>query len=79
MSKYALRIPDSLFEAARQLAVKENTSINQLFVVAIAEKISAIQTEDLLKKRAAMADDEGYENVLGKIPSNEVIEGDEIS
>ena len=35
MSRYALRLPDSLFEAAKALAEQEHTSLNQLCVTAI--------------------------------------------
>jgi len=38
MSHYALRLPDSLKEAARRLAAEDGSTINQLFVTAIAEK-----------------------------------------
>ena len=40
MSQYALRLPDSLMEAARKVAKRDSTSLNQLFLTAIAEKIS---------------------------------------
>jgi hypothetical protein len=38
MSHYALRLPDSLKEAARRLAAEDGCTMNQLFVTAIAEK-----------------------------------------
>ncbi len=45
MANYALRIPDSLMAYARQVADEEQVSINQFFVTAIAEKVSALKTE----------------------------------
>lgn len=45
MASYALRIPDSLMAYARQVALEEQVSINQFFVTAIAEKVSALKTE----------------------------------
>jgi hypothetical protein len=45
MSNFALRLPDSLFERARILAERDNCSLNQLFAVAIAEKIATIDAE----------------------------------
>ena len=50
MSNYALRVPDSLFEVARKLAEADQTSMNQFFVTAIAEKISALETERFFKE-----------------------------
>lgn len=78
MSQYALRLPNSLFEHAKNLAKKEQASLNQLFVTAIAEKISALETEDLLLARAKLADKKSYEKILKKIKKKPPIIGDEI-
>lgn len=53
MSKYALRIPDSLAGYAKELAREDNVSLNQFFVVAIAEKVSALKTAAFFQERAA--------------------------
>ncbi len=78
MSQYALRLPDSLFEHAKILAEKENTSLNQLFITAIAEKISAIETEDLLSARANSADENAYLEALKRVKKGSLQAGDEI-
>lgn len=67
MSQYALRVPDSLFEAARKLAEQDNTSMNQFFVTAIAEKISALHTANLLRERALNGDLEHYHSILDRV------------
>ena len=71
MSNYALRVPDFLMKTARCIAKKEKTSVNQLFVTAIAEKLSALQTEELLQERAALASSEAYFEALSKVSSRE--------
>ncbi len=78
MSQYALRLPESLFKHAKLLAEKENTSINQLFVTAIAEKISVLETVDLLSERAKSADQASYLKALSKVKSRKLQKGDEI-
>jgi hypothetical protein len=35
---YALRLPESLKQAAKRIAAADDTTLNQFFVVAIAEK-----------------------------------------
>ena len=55
MSHYALRLPDSLKSAAKRLAAADDTTMNPLFVVAIAEKISTLETATFFEKRAAVA------------------------
>lgn len=53
MSQYALRLPESLKQAAKRIAAADDTTMNQFFVVAIAEKISAMETAEFFEKRGA--------------------------
>jgi len=78
MSQYALRLPDSLLEMARKSAKREHASMNQLFVSAIAEKLSALETENILRERAALADETAARDVLSRIHHAQVRPGDEI-
>jgi len=48
MSTISLRLPESLHKQVRKLAAKESVSINQLVTLALAEKISALLTEEYL-------------------------------
>ncbi len=68
MSNYALRVPDSLFEAARKLAEEDQTSMNQFFITAIAEKVSALETERFFKERGKGASRTNYLEVLDRVP-----------
>jgi len=77
MSQYALRLPDSLFDYAKKIAKKDHTSLNQLFVTAIAEKLSALGTEELLAARAKLVDEKAYYAVLGKVANVPPEKGDE--
>ena len=51
----AIVLPDSLFERACILAERDNCSLNQLFAVAIAEKIATIDAEAFFAERTARA------------------------
>ncbi len=55
MSSYALRLPESLKAASKRIAAADDTTMNQFFVVAIAEKISAMETADFFQRRSAGA------------------------
>ncbi len=68
MSTISLRLPESLHKKARELAKKENTSINQLVSSALAEKISALMTEEYIEQRAKRASKEKFKKVLNKVP-----------
>lgn len=79
MSNYALRVPDSLLNAARRLAETDNTSMNQFFVTAIAEKVSAMETAKFFAQRGANADVEAYLSILEQAPDAMPSAGDEIA
>jgi len=55
-SNFALRLQASLLEEARRLAEAEGVALNQFINVAVAEKLSALRTEDYFAARAARAD-----------------------
>jgi hypothetical protein len=78
MSTISLRLPDSLHETARKLAEKENISINQLITLALAEKISALMTEDYLDERAKRGDRNKFLDAMAKVPDVEPDEQDRL-
>ena len=49
MSTFALRLPDSLYAHAKLLAEQDQASLNQFITVAVAEKVSALQTADFFR------------------------------
>jgi hypothetical protein len=53
--KVPLRLQPSLLEEARKLAELEGVALNQLINVAVAEKLSALRTDDYFSQRAARA------------------------
>ncbi|MBI9072910.1 MAG: toxin-antitoxin system HicB family antitoxin [Melioribacteraceae bacterium] len=67
MSTISLRLPNSLHKKAKDLAKKENTSINQLVSSALAEKISALSTEEYLENRAKKASKKKFNDALNKV------------
>jgi hypothetical protein len=78
MSKYALRLPDSLYEAARRLARADGISLNQFIATAVAEKVSALDTADYLARRGQDADLDAYRRVLERVPDATPVVGDEL-
>jgi len=67
MSTISLRLPESLHKKARDLAKKENTSINQLVSSALAEKVSALMTEEYIVMRANRASKTKFVKALSKV------------
>ncbi|MFL6235390.1 MAG: YlcI/YnfO family protein [Thermoanaerobaculia bacterium] len=77
MSTLSLRLPDSLHKQIRELAQQDGISINQFISTAVAEKLSALMTEDYLEKRAQRGSREKFLSVLAKVPDVPPEPGDE--
>jgi hypothetical protein len=54
-SNVSLRLQPSLLDEARRVAQSEGVALNQLINVAVAEKLSALRTDDYFRERAARA------------------------
>lgn len=78
MSALSLRLPDSIHRHIKEIAQREGISINQFIASAVAEKISAIATEDYLQQRAEKADKEAFKAILAKVPKRKPILDDEL-
>lgn len=76
MSNYALRLPESLEQAAKRIAASDDTTMSQFFVVAIAEKISAMETAQFLEKRAASASAPDAQAAWDKVGNKAPVTGD---
>ena len=79
MSQYALRLPESLKAAAKRIAAQDDTTMNQFFVVAIAEKISAMETAAFFENRGALADAKAAQKAWDKVASAAPVAGDDWS
>jgi hypothetical protein len=79
-SNFALRLQPSLLEEARKAAEAEGVALNQLINVAVAEKLSALRTEDYFRERGERADPQAALAILRRSGlGNPPVEGDEIS
>lgn len=50
-SNVALRLQESLLEEARRVSETEGVALNQFINVAVAEKLSALRTEEFFRER----------------------------
>ena len=67
MSPITLRLPDSLHQHAKQLAAQDDTSLNQFIVTAVAEKISALNTEAFFQERTRLSSQDKAVAALAKV------------
>lgn len=78
MGALNLRLPESLHRKLAELAEREGISINQLINSAVAEKMSALMTEEYLAARAKRGARRKFEAVLAKVPDVEPEAGDRV-
>ena len=79
MANYALRVPESLLNYARQVAGEERVSMNQFFVTAIAEKVSALKTQAFFKARHEAGNLKNFDEWLTRSPGVTPVAGDELA
>ena len=66
IATFPLRLPVSLKTALETITDRDGTSINQFLVVAAAEKIAAMQTEEFFLTRRTRADREAFRRILNR-------------
>ncbi len=78
-SNFALRLQPSLMEEVRKAAEKEGVALNQLINVAVAEKVSALRTEEYFRERSLRANRTETLQILARAGrNNELVSGDEL-
>lgn len=78
-SNVALRLQESLLEEARRVSETEGVALNQFINVAVAEKLSALRTEEYLSERRLRGDVAKAKRILKRAGrGNPPIAGDEI-
>jgi hypothetical protein len=78
MSTLTVRLPKSLHAKIKELAQAEGISMNQCLVIAAAEKMSALVTEDYLSREAQQGKRADFEKVLKAVPHTEPEEHDRL-
>jgi predicted transcriptional regulator len=78
MTALSLRLPESLHRKLAEVAASEGISINQLITTAVAEKMSALMTEQYLGQRAARGSRERFEIALSRVAERPPDENDHV-
>jgi hypothetical protein len=78
-SNVALRLQTSLLDEARRVSEGEGVALNQFINVAVAEKLSALRTEEYFRGRAQRGNLIKAKQLLERAGRNKpVVPGDEI-
>ena len=78
-SNVAQRLQESLLSEAKKVAETEGVALNQFINVAVAEKLSALRTEDFFRERAARGNVAAAKRILRRAgKGNPAVPGGEI-
>lgn len=78
-SNVALRLQASLLDEARKVSETEGVALNQFINVAVAEKLSALRTEEYFRERSGRADLAKAKRILKRAgKGNPPVPGDEV-
>lgn len=77
MIAMTIRLPNSVHQKIKELAERDQISVNQFIASAAAEKMASVLTLDYLKAEAASGNRGAFERFLGLVPDAPAVEGDE--
>jgi hypothetical protein len=77
-ASFPLRLPRSLKEGAERLASRDGVSLNQFIALAVAEKLSALETADFFETRAKRANMDRFWALLNRPGGEPPRQGDEL-
>jgi hypothetical protein len=75
---YPLRLPRFLQEAVAKVAQREGTAIDQFIAVAVAEKLSALDTQSFFEERRQEADFAAFDRIMSRSSGEPSRPGDEM-
>jgi len=78
MTAINVRLPQSIHKMAKEISKKDHVSLNQFVTSAIAEKISALMTEEYLQERANRGSRQKFLRALAKVPDKEPSQEDRL-
>lgn len=68
MSALTVRLPHSIHSKIRELAARDDVSVNQFIASAAAEKVASMLTLEYLREQAASGRREDFDRFLGAVP-----------
>ena len=79
MTALTVRLPSSVHQKVKELALRDEISVNQFIAAAVSEKMASVMTLDYLKLEAANGSRSDFDYFLSLVPNVPAMEGDEMS
>lgn len=77
MTALTVRLPNSVHQKVRELAERDEISVNQFIAAAVSEKMASVLTLDYLKAEAAKGDRKDFDHYLKMVSNTPAGSGDE--
>ena len=78
MTALTIRLPNSVHQKIKELAARDDVSVNQFIASAAAEKMASIMTLNYLKSEASNASRSDFEQYLNLVPDVPAQMGDKL-
>lgn len=76
MTAITIRLPNSVHQKIKELAARDDVSVNQFIASAASEKMASVLTLDFLKAEAAKGKRSDFDHYLSMVPDVPAQEGD---
>ena len=77
MTALTIRLPNSVHQKIKELAARDDVSVNQFIASAASEKMASVLTLDFLKSEAVKGKRSDFEHYLSMVPDTPAQAGDE--
>ena len=78
MKTLEAQVPDILVEEVKELAAKQNATVDQIVSLALAAQVSAWRTRESIASRAKRVDWQKVDDILARVPDMPPQPGDEL-
>ena len=78
MTALTVRLPNSVHQKVKELALRDEISVNQFIAAAVSEKMALVMTLDYLESEAAHANRGDFDRFMNAIPNAPVAKGDDL-
>lgn len=77
MTALTVRLPNSVHQKVKELALRDEISVNQFIAAAVSEKMASVMTLDYLKSEAAKGSRTEFDRFMSMVPNAAPLSGDE--
>jgi predicted DNA-binding ribbon-helix-helix protein len=78
LAALTIRLPNSVHQKIKELAERDEISVNQFIASAASEKMASVLTVDYLRAEAAKGNRKDFEDFLKMVPELPPQKGDEV-